>query len=96
MPPQTATFAGLLHLDGPRSFLVTKDSNGNSVFTLMMLCNSPTCPFDRAAVAAARNHFVQRGLPEGSPIRVLGFVTDEDVNGTGVTQPVLHIVKDLG
>jgi hypothetical protein len=96
MPLQTATFAGLLHLDGSRSFLVTKDTNGNNVFTLMMLCDSPACAFNPAAVPAARNHFVQRGLTEGSPIRVLGFVTDEDVNGTGVAQPVLHIVKDLG
>jgi hypothetical protein len=96
MPFQTQQYTGLLRLDGPKSYLVTRDNVGNAVFTLMMLYISPGGVFNWTAVAAARNHFVQRGLTEGSPIKFLGFVTDEDANGIGAIQPVLHVVQDLG
>jgi len=96
MPFQTNTYTGLLHLDGPKSYLVTKDGIGNPVFTLMMLYNAPTAAFNWASVAAARNHFIQRGLIEGSPLRLSGFLTNEDVYQTGALQPVLHILQDLG
>ncbi len=92
----TVSYAGTLNIDGPKSYLVTQGSTGSPAFTLMMLYIPPTGVFNWTAVAAARNHFVQRGLSNGSPIKILAFLTNEDVNGIGATQPVLHVVEDLG
>lgn len=92
--PTLVEYKGSLQIKGPMAYLVAPDAEGVSSWTLMMLDNSPTGQFDWSRVVAARNHF--GSLPNGTQISVIGFVTQEDTDGTGGSQYVLHVVRDGG
>jgi hypothetical protein len=88
LPPFTQ-FDGRLNVRGMNSFLALV----NGTWYLMMLDIPPTGTFSAGGVLAATNHFY--GTANGSAISVRGFVQQDDVDGTGNVQSVLHVVQDL-
>lgn len=89
-PPHPVEFDGLLDLNGTNSYLVL----ANGAWYLMMLDIPPTGVFNRNGVLAASRHFA--GLPNGTVIKMMGFVLQHDIDGTGNLQNVLHVERDLG
>lgn len=91
MPPLPAftQFDGRLNVRGTNSFLALV----TGTWYLMMLDIPPTGDFSSARVLAATNHFY--GTANGTSISVRGFVQQDDVDGTGNIQSVLHVVEDV-
>ena len=91
--PTSVRFDGKLQKSGPFAFFAGTDANGEPAATLMLWDHPPVGGFDNARVLKAAQHFAS--TPDQTPISVLGFIEQDDVDGEGSLHPVLHVEREL-